>query len=83
VNAVNGTVRPPHTGRRTVRRARPAIDQAYEKALPDLAPELRVGLVAFVDARKSEREARNALSTVMTRHGQRELEIEKLAAVIS
>lgn len=59
VNSVNGS-------RRVVRRrARPAADVAYEKALPDLAPEVRIALQLWVDARRAERAARDRMEDIM------------------
>jgi hypothetical protein len=64
--------------RRVVRR-RPALDKAYEQALPDLPPDLRVALQLWTEARGQEWSARAALSSVMTRHGYKWLEIEAIA----
>jgi hypothetical protein len=71
------------SGRRVVRRrARPALDGAYDSALSELAPELRVALVHWVQARSAEQAARSALSTAMTTNGMRWLEAEHIARSI-
>lgn len=70
------------SGRRVVRRrARPAAGVAYEKALPDLAPEVRVALQSWVESRRAERAARDRLQDQMVRHNGRIrwFEVEQLA----
>jgi hypothetical protein len=66
--------------RRAVRRrARPSLDTAYDTALSELPPELRVALQIWVEARRAEWAARAALSTLMTRHNYRWREIDRIA----
>ena len=60
------TVRP---ARRVVRRARPAIDHAYEVIFGDLPPDpaLRQAILKYADGKRSEYEARQALAMELSR----------------
>jgi hypothetical protein len=71
VNTVNSTVQPTRSGRRVVRQARPALDDAINVVLAEFDPALRPAIIAYADAKRAEYEARSALSTEMTRHGVR------------
>ena len=79
VNTVNGTAQTPSSGRLVRRRARPALDDAWETALSELPPEVRPLLRAWVEARRAEFDARSALSSEMTGHGLRWREVDKVA----
>ena len=45
----------------------------------DLPPEMRPAMGAYVDAKRAEFEARDALSTLATRHGVRWYQLNNLA----
>jgi hypothetical protein len=77
VNTVNGTVQQPRLGRRVVRRS--AIDQAADTALAELPAEVRPAVIAYVDAKRAEYEARLALSSLMTRNGLRWRDVDVIA----
>lgn len=81
VNAVNGSasVTRPRAGRRVVRRRQSTLDQAWATVLADLPPEMRPAMVAYVDAKRAEYDARNALSDLATRHGVRWLQLNDVA----
>jgi hypothetical protein len=81
VNAVNGssTVNKPRTGRRVVRRGEGTLDQAWSTVLADLPPEMRPAMRAYVEAKRAEFDARDALSTLATRHGVRWYQLNNLA----
>jgi hypothetical protein len=72
-------VRPAGSGRRVVRRKRPALDSAYDVALSGLPVELRQPMITYVAAKRAEFEARQALSVLMSSHGRRWLEIDAIA----
>jgi hypothetical protein len=55
------------TRRRVVRRARPALDQAWDTALSSLPPEMRPLVRRYVENLKDGLEIRLALSAEMTR----------------
>lgn len=76
---ITSTVHQPRSGRRVVRRRRPALDAAYDVALSELPPELRPAMVAYVTAKRHEYEARLVLSTAMTRHGVRWHQVDDIA----
>ena len=79
MSQAHGTVLGRASGRRVVRRARPALDVAYERALPDLPADLRLALQLRVEAHRGEQATRSALSGVMARHSYRWFEVERLA----
>ena len=77
------TVQTRRTGRRAVRRrAQGTLERAWATVLDDVPAELHEPLMTWVDARRSEHEARLALSTVMTHTGVRWLEVNRLARVL-
>lgn len=79
VDIVASTAQPRPTGKRVVRRRRPGLNEAYDAALSDLSPELRPAMIAWVDAWRAEFEARQALSTLMTRHSVKWLDADRIA----
>lgn len=74
-----GTLPSAGSGRWVVRRRRPTLDEAYGVALSELPVELRQPMITYVAAKRAEFEARQALSTLMPRHGCRWPEIDAIA----
>jgi hypothetical protein len=72
-----GTASSPRSGRRVVRRARPALDQAYDVALSGLPPEVRPLVIRYLDNLREGWEVRSELSTAMTRAGIRWADIDR------
>jgi hypothetical protein len=58
---------------------RPAAD----KALSELPIEMRPAVLEYVAARRAEHDARQALSSLMTRFGYRWREVDALATKVS
>ena len=75
-----GTVQPSRPGRRVVRRrARPALEAAYTTVLGELPVAFHPVMIAYVEAKRAEFDARSALSSQMTLHGLRWHQIDRIA----
>jgi len=71
-------------GRCTVgRRARPALDRAYDTALAELPDEIRPLVVEYAENVRQGQEIRSSLSTVMTSHGLRWTTVDDIARSLS
>jgi hypothetical protein len=77
--AAPSTVRPAGSGRRVVRRKRPALDSAYDVALCGLPVELRPLVRRYVENMRQGQEIRSELSTAMSACGLRWRDVDRAA----
>lgn len=80
---MSATVKTSRTGLRVVRRPRPTVDQAWATVLADLPAEVQPAMRRYAEAMRAEFDARSALSSLMTRHGLKWHQIDRLAHTLA